>query len=153
MRKLLILSFTLSSVFGFSQKPQDEYALVKVEVVKVSEKQGEIFNLPNLGLKESIEVGFRTSNAKLIAKYFAANVDVSLLDKENLYSKPQAEQVLKTFFLENTPVKFTIIHNGKSAKNQYFIGALISKKGNFRITLNIKKVSNKEVISHLTIES
>ena len=61
--------------------------------------------------------------------------------------------MLKTFFLENRPLKFTIIHQGKSSTTNYYIGLLETVKGNFRITINVKLVSNKESISHLTIES
>jgi len=151
MRKIVILSFVLASVLGYGQKPQDELAVAKVKKVVFVSKIAVVF--PSVDLKTSVETGFETANAKLIAQHFATNIDVSLLDKENLYSKSQAEQVLKTFFLENKPTKFTIIHQGKSSTTQYYIGSLETEKGNFRITVNIKLVANKEFISHLTIES
>jgi|GEM_PF-651488 len=150
MRKIVILSFVLASVSGYGQKPKDVLAVVKVKEVGFVDKPA--FVVPTLDLKTSIEVGFETANAKMIAHYFASNVDISLLDKENLYSKSQAEQVLKTFFLENKPSKFAIIHQGKSSTTQYYIGSLETEKGVFRITVNIKLVAKKEFISHLTIE-
>jgi len=152
MRKIVILSFVLTSVLGYGQKSQDELAVVaKVKEEVLVTKS--VFVVPTIDLKTSVEIGFETANAKLIAQYFAANIDVSLLDKENLYSKPQAEQVLKTFFLENKPSKFTIIHQGKSSTTQYYIGLLKTEKGDFRITVNVKMMAKKEFISHLTIES
>ena len=45
---------------------------------------------------ETIIVGaFKAGNATKIAGYFAENVDLSILETENLYSKSQAEQILK----------------------------------------------------------
>jgi len=153
MRKIVVLSFVLTSVLGFSQKSQDELAVVKVKNVNVSLTKQPLLNVPVLDLKTSVERGFRTANAKMIAQHFAPNIDISLMDKDNLYSKSQAEQVLKTFFLENKPTKFTIIHQGKSAATQYYIGSLGTDKGSFRITVNIKLTSKKDFISHLTIEA
>ena len=150
MRKIVILFFILNSVAVFSQKPQDQLVMANVKAVVLTKKT--VVKLPTLDLKTSVETGFKTANAKLIAQYFASNINVSLVGEENLYSKSQAEQVLKTFFLENKPLKFTITHQGKSVKTQYYIGALVTNKGSYRITVNVKLVSNQELISHLTIE-
>lgn len=151
MKKIIILSFILTSMLVYSQKPQDELAIVKVKEVILIKKSAP--SVPVVDLKTSIEIGFETANSRMIAQHFASNIDISLLDKENLYSKSQAEQVLKTFFLENKPTKFSIIHQGKSATTQYYIGSLVTDKGDFRITVNVKMVAKKEFISHLTIET
>lgn len=150
MRKIVILFFILNSVSVFSQNSQDQLVMVSVKADVLTKHS--VVNRPSLDLKASIEAGFKTANTKLIAQYFASNVNVSLVGEENLYSKSQAEQVLKTFFLENKPLKFTITHQGKSVKTQYYIGALVTNKGSYRITVNVKLVSNQELISHLTIE-
>mgnify|MGYP000557226329 CR=1 FL=1 len=152
MIKFVTISFVLSSLLGFSQESNEELAVVEVrEEVLVENKA--VLKQPTYDLRTAVEKGFSSANAKLIAEHFTSNIDISLIDKENLYSKSQAEQVLKTFFLENKPSKFTIIHQGKSASTQYYIGALITNKGGFRITVNIKVTGKRELISHLTIEA
>jgi len=138
-------------MLGYSQKPQDELAVAKIKKVVFVDKSTFIVSIKDL--KTAVETGFETANAKLIAQHFATNVDISLIGKENLYSKSQAEQVLKTFFLENKPSWFTIIHQGKASNTEYYIGSLETEKGKFRITVNVKLVTKKEFISHLTIES
>lgn len=154
MKHILILSCLLTSAVVYSQKQQEELAVAKVKKMDIVYLNTEAtFVAPTLDLKSALETGFTTSNSKMIADYFAANIDVSLLDKENLYSKSQAEQVLRTFFLEHKPSKFTIIHQGKSDKTQYYIGALSTDSGSFRITVNVKIDANKKLITHLTIES
>jgi hypothetical protein len=155
MKKLVLISFSLISILGFSQKHADELAVVKVKVAKsidVTVMKHEVMLVPALGLKASIETGFKTANAKTVSLYFASNIDVSLLDKENLYSKSQAEQVLKTFFLENKPTKFTFVHQGKASTTKYYIGSLQTVNGGFRITVNTKITNGKELISHLSNE-
>ncbi|MBK9191851.1 MAG: DUF4783 domain-containing protein [Crocinitomicaceae bacterium] len=102
---------------------------------------------------ESIIVAaFKAGNATKIASYFAENVDLSILETENLYSKSQAEQILKNFFLKHKPSDFTIVHKGKSGQSEYFIGELTCEDALFRVTLNSKSVDSSKEISALTIE-
>jgi hypothetical protein len=154
MKNIIVISFLLNTIVTFSQHKKEDLAVVKItkEFVSKQESIDPVFVSPNLDLKTSIENGFKTGNAKLIAFYFSKNIDISLLDKENLYSKSQGEQVLKTFFMDNKPVSFVFGNEGKSASIKYFIGTLTTKTSSFRITVNVKTTSEIEVISHLTIE-
>lgn len=102
---------------------------------------------------ETIIVGaFKAGNATKIAGYFAENVDLSILETENLYSKSQAEQILKNFFLKHKPTEFTIVHKGKSGQSEYFIGELTCTDAIFRVTLNSKSDDGSKEITALTIE-
>lgn len=96
---------------------------------------------------------FKAGNATKIAAYFAESVDLSILETESLYSKSQAEQVLKNFFAKHKPNDFTIVHKGKSGQSEYFIGELNCSDAIYRVTLNSKQSGEgvKE-ISSLTIE-
>lgn len=95
---------------------------------------------------------FKTGNATTIASYFAANVDMSIDDKENLYSNKQGEQVLKNFFLSHKPSDFTIIHKGKSGQSENMIGELVTPGITYRVTINTKSVGSSKEITSLTIE-
>ncbi len=95
---------------------------------------------------------FKTGNATTIASYFSANVDMSIEEKENLYSNKQGEQVLKNFFLKHKPSDFSIIHKGKSGQTEYLIGELTTPGKVYRVTINTKKVGTKKEITSLTIE-
>lgn len=102
---------------------------------------------------ETIIVGaFKAGNAAKIASYFAENVDLSILETENLYSKSQAEQILKSFFEKHVPSEFTIVHKGKSGASEYFIGELICNDGTYRVTLNSKSTDGIKEITSLAIE-
>lgn len=101
--------------------------------------------------ESSIVSAFKTGSASKLATFFGDNVDLSILDKENLYSKTQAEQVLKSFFTAHKPINFSILHKGKSGQSQYYIGELNSDK-TYRVTLNSKPAGTTTVITSLTIE-
>ena len=102
---------------------------------------------------ENVIVGaFKAGNATKIAGYFAENVDLSILDTENLYSKSQAEQILKNFFAKHKPNGFTIVHKGKSGQSEYFIGELTCTDAIFRVTINSKSSEGTKEITALTIE-
>lgn len=93
---------------------------------------------------------FKAGNAEKIAAFFSDNVDLSIDGKEDLYSKSQAEQILKTFFAAHNPKEFKIIHKGKSGQSEYFIGELTAEKG-YKVTLNSKAVGGAKKITSLTI--
>ena len=95
---------------------------------------------------------FKEGSADKIARYFIDNVDLSIDGKEDLYSKSQAEQILKNFFVAHKPKDFKIIHKGTSGQSEYFIGELIADK-EFKVTLNSKNVSGVKKITSLTISA
>lgn len=135
-------------MIAFSQSNQEELVVVeKSKPAKVAAKAISVVVAPT-NLKQALLTGFKTGNALMISAYFSQNVDVSMLDKENLYSKSQAEQVLKTFFSEHKPSNFVINHEGQASNAKYFIGTLSTLNGTFRITINTKS----NLISRLTIE-
>ncbi len=109
---------------------------------------------PKLTLEASITFGFSKGDASKLVDYFGENIDISILGKANLYSKPQAEQVLQRFFAENPPVKFTIIHKGGGKKSaKYFIGELVDKAGKtYRVTVNSKVEGQGDIIVLLSVE-
>lgn len=148
MKKIVSISLICLSFASFSQSSQEELVVVeKQKPLKVVPKAISVAVAPTT-LKQALLTGFKTGNAPVVSAYFSQNVDVSMLDKENLYSKSQAEQVLKTFFIEHKPSNFIINHEGESSNAKYYIGTLTTLKGTYRITINTKS----NLISRLTIE-
>ena len=148
MRKFLSISFICIGFVTYAQSNQEELVVVeKPKPIKLVSIPVKVTVVPTT-LKQALLTGFKTGNAPMVSSYFAQNVDISLLDKENLYSKSQAEQVLKTFFNDHKPSNFVINHEGQSNQSKYFIGTLSTSSGTFRITINTKS----NLISRLTIE-
>lgn len=95
-----------------------------------------------------------TGNASGLSSYFTGNIDLLVEDNEDVYSKTQAEMILKNFFSKNVPSSFTIIHKGSSTMNvAYRIGTLKTKNGKeFRVTFNMKSVGGRYQIHQMQIE-
>ncbi len=103
---------------------------------------------------DNISSIIRSGDAKQISKYLGNNVDLTILNTEEVYSKAQAEQILKDFFTKNTPKSFTIIHQGLSKeKSKYAIGNYVAGNGGvFRTYIYIKSVGGADQIQELRFE-
>lgn len=107
-----------------------------------------IFNIP-----PKIFDAFKLGNASEIAKYFNSNIELVIIDKDDVYSKQQAEQILKSFFDKNKVKSFTVLHQGGKESAQYAIGTLetINNKS-FRVYFLLKDTGGSLLIHQLRIE-
>lgn len=103
-------------------------------------------------IPEAIINAISTGNSAALAGYFNTSLEVAILDKEDFYSKQQAELIMKDFFIRNTPSSFTILHKGGKEGSQYAIGKLVTSGGNFRVTILVKVKENKSLIHQLRFE-
>ncbi len=95
----------------------------------------------------------KTGNATQVAKFFDINIEISVNDKSNSYSKSQGELVLKDFFTTNVVKSFDVIHKGENAGSQYCIGTLVTKGGTFRATIFMKQKGDQQVLQELRFEN
>jgi hypothetical protein len=80
-------------------------------------------------------------------------VELKYADKNNIYSKTQAEMILRDFFIKNQPKSFNIIHKGASAKGaRYAICNLETQKGIVKVYLYLKETNGQYFISEIDIE-
>jgi hypothetical protein len=102
---------------------------------------------------DDIASAIRSGNASLISRYFANNVDLKILSQENIYSKAQAELILRDFFVKHVPVKFAIAHKS-TLKNdsQFAIGSLETGIGKFRVNFVMKNNGSSSSITQFRIE-
>jgi hypothetical protein len=88
-----------------------------------------------------------------IAKYFAASVDLKVLDQENIYSKAQAELILKDFFSKHSLKTFNIAHKSVLKNDsQFAIGTLETTNGKFRVNFVMKTAAGVSTITQFRIE-
>ncbi|MBU0487683.1 MAG: DUF4783 domain-containing protein [Bacteroidetes bacterium] len=105
------------------------------------------------GITDDISAAIRTGNAKELAKFFNSSIDVSIPGYEGIYSKVQAEQIMKDFFAKQVPKSFTIIHQGASKDgSQYSIGNYTTEKQTFRTYFLLKKTGEKFLLQQLRFE-
>jgi len=102
----------------------------------------------------SFSNAIKSGNAKSLSKHFSSNVDLTILDKEDVYSKAQAEQILISFFGKNKPTAFKIIHKGVSQEGaKYAIGSLKTLSGtSYRTYFFIKSKMGKDIVHELRFE-
>jgi len=104
-------------------------------------------------LSDNIAAAVRSGNAKEVSKYFAEKVDMKVLEQENIYSKAQAELILKDFFIKHPVKSFTLAH--KSAErndSQFAIGTLTTANGTYRVHFLMKKSGGGASIQQFRIE-
>ena len=107
----------------------------------------------NPGL-EAISTALNTGDVETLSKYFADNVEISIQDKEQVYSKAKATEVLRSFFDANKPKSFSQLHKGTSreSSDQYCIGNLSATTGNYRVYLYLKVSGNSVNIQEIRLD-
>ena len=106
-------------------------------------------------ISNDVATAVKTGNAANVAKYFSSNVDLKILTQEDVYSKAQAELILKDFFAKNPIKSFSIIHKGTSKNgDQFAIGAYETTSGKkFRTYFLFKKDGASLTIQQLRFET
>ncbi len=104
-------------------------------------------------VEKKVNHAIEAGNASELADFFTQKVDLSIPGTDDVFSKAQAEQILKAFFKEHSPNKLKLEHRGRSKlKDRYRIGKLITSNGDFRLTYFMKKVEDAFRIKKLRIE-
>lgn len=103
-------------------------------------------------LPEDIVLSFEAGNAAELAKHFHTNVELIILDEEDVYSRSQAEQIIRKFFSEHKPSAFKVIFEGGKENSRYAIGSLDTSRATYRVYIYVKKQDNTLLIHQLRIE-
>lgn len=112
-----------------------------------------VFSILMADISTDINSSMKSGNFKTIASYFNASVELNIPGADGLYSKAQAELLLKEFFAKNTPRNYTIKHDGVSQDgSKYSIGALETSSGVYRTYYYLKNNSGAFLIKELRIE-
>jgi hypothetical protein len=99
---------------------------------------------------DDIALAVKNGNYKEVARYFNVRVELKIGETEDIYSKSQAEIILRDFFTKNPSINFTIKHKGASAKGlPYIIGDYQASTGNFRTYFLFKQEGNTLFIQEL----
>ncbi len=110
------------------------------------------FTTQNTNLDEVIGA-LKDGKAAELGKYMDDNIEVTLPDKSNNYSKAQAVLVLKDFFDNNEVKSFEVKHKGDQNGGQFCVGTLQTKSGNYRTTIFMKTKTGKDYIKTLRFQS
>jgi hypothetical protein len=103
-------------------------------------------------IPQGITISISSGNSKELAKHFNNDIELVILDKEDVYSRYQAEHIMKDFFIKYSPQSFNILHEGGKEGSRYAIGNLNTSNGVFRVYFLIKQKNNQPFIHQLRIE-
>ncbi|OFX20547.1 MAG: hypothetical protein A2033_01145 [Bacteroidetes bacterium GWA2_31_9] len=103
-------------------------------------------------IPDGIQTALKTGNATELAKYFNTNVEMTVINKEDVYSKSQAEIILRDFFSNNTPTEFKLMHKGGKDGAKYAIGNLKTTTKTYRVYFLVKNNNKTPYIQQLRIE-
>jgi len=95
----------------------------------------------------------KSGNSTEMSKYFDENVELTLPDKSDSYSKAQATLILKDFFGNNSVKGFELKHKVDQPGGQFCIGTLQTQAGNFRTTVFMKLKGGKEVVKEIRFQA
>ncbi|MFP4620632.1 MAG: DUF4783 domain-containing protein [Bacteroidales bacterium] len=103
-------------------------------------------------IPNDIAVAFKVGTAKELAQFFNDNLELAVGEKEDIYSKSQAERIMDDFFVKHPPKTFKFIHKGGKEEAQYAIGRLQTFEANFRVYMLLKPQNDRLLIHQLRIE-
>jgi len=95
----------------------------------------------------------KDGKATELGRFMDDNVEISLPDKSNNYSKAQAVLILKDFFDNNEVKAFEVKHRGDQNGGEYCVGTLQTKSGNYRTTVFMKTKTGKDYIKAIRFQS
>lgn len=104
------------------------------------------------GIDEVI-IALRSGNSSQLSLYFDDNVELTLPDKSDNFSKAQAQLIVKDFFGNNGVKGFDLKHKGDSPGGHFAIGTLQTSAGNFRTNVFMKLKNGKEVVKEIRFQS
>jgi hypothetical protein len=103
-------------------------------------------------LPKGLVTAFQQGNSISLATFFSDRIELKIQNKEAIYSRSQAKQIMAKFFAQCKPKSLKKKHIGGKPNSPYFIGTLYTNNGNFRTTFLLKGNGNKAIIHRLSIE-
>ena len=87
-----------------------------------------------------------------LSAWFADNLELDMLGAVNNCTRNQAKLIMKNFFSQYTPKKFTILHKSGKAPMKYAVGSLNAGGERFRVILYVKTTDTSSHIEQLKVE-
>ncbi|MFL5741713.1 MAG: DUF4783 domain-containing protein [Flavisolibacter sp.] len=107
---------------------------------------------PISGLDDVINA-LRSGNAQELSRYVDDNIEISLPDKSDSYSRAQAVMVLKDFFANNGVTGFEVQFKGENGGSQFCVGKLSTRSGSYRTTVFMKTREGRQVVKEIRFQS
>ncbi len=106
----------------------------------------------NTSIPVDIVTAISQGNASRLTPYLGTNVELVIGNKNDIYSKQQAVEIVSEFFRKNSVNDFQILHSGSKDTSSFAIGSLKTSTGTYRVYILTRKTDGKSLIQQLRIE-
>lgn len=100
----------------------------------------------------SIGKYIEAGDSEKLSAWFADNLELDITGSVNSCTRSQAKLIMKNFFNNNTPKKFSIIHKSGRPPMSYAVGSLSAGAEKFRVIIYVRTDDGKNSIQQLRIE-
>ena len=100
----------------------------------------------------SIGKYIEAGDSEKLSAWFADNLELDITGSVNSCTRSQAKLIMKNFFNNNTPKKFSIIHKSGRPPMSYAVGSLSAGADKFRVIIYVRTDEGKNSIQQLRIE-
>ena len=92
-------------------------------------------NPPAATTLSDISRALSTGDVESLGRFFDNSVELSILEKEDVYDRNAAMSAMRSFFAQYPPRSFNQVHQGssKGSDAEYCIGNLSTANGTFRV--------------------
>lgn len=111
---------------------------------------GTVANAQFSGISNAIS----NQNVAELSKYFDAQVEITTPDQDDIFSKADATNVVKSFFAKYKVTSFDLKHQGssKGKSSEYAIGDMVASGKKFRVFIYISENTGSTVIQQIQFE-
>lgn len=95
----------------------------------------------------------KKGDSEHLAQFFNSFVELSIIDREDVYSKAQAQLIVKDFFAKNPPSNFVLLFEGGKTGSHYAVGSLSTPHNIFKVYFLINSNNGNSFIHQLRIEN
>lgn len=106
----------------------------------------------NPGIPGEVTAAISQGSAGKLTPFLGSNVELVIGNKNDVYSKQQAVEIISDFFKRNTVSSFQVLHSGAKDASSFAIGTLKTSAGTYRVYILTRKTGTKTVIQQLRIE-
>ncbi|MEA2042259.1 MAG: DUF4783 domain-containing protein [Bacteroidota bacterium] len=93
-----------------------------------------------------------SGDAAQLSEYFSDNIRLKIDEKDNIYSRKQAEAIIGVFFSGNSPKSYKITSERKSGYSQIVIGIMHTNQKKFRVYYQLAGEKAARRINFLDIQ-
>jgi hypothetical protein len=101
---------------------------------------------------DDVITALRSGNASELARYIDDNVEITLPEKSDRYSRAQATMVLQDFFTNRGVKSFELKHKGDNGGSQFAIGTLQTRAGAYRTTVYMTLRNGRQLVREIRFQ-